>query len=127
MVNEEKKINISEYNIQKTFHEWCGKQDFILLSWHCPNGFTSNGKNANLMKRIGLRNGCPDYWLITSKPELLVIEFKKRGGVVSKEQKEFLSILDRVGIANKICYSAFEASSWVRERMGIKLNGNRNV
>ena len=117
-------INTNEYQIQKTFHDWCKKQDFILASWHVPNGFTSNAKQGFFMKQIGLLKGVFDYWVITNKPEILAIEFKDNKGKLSQDQIKFKEILDKANIPNAVCRSPFEASTFVRERMGVEVKRN---
>ena len=110
-------VNNNEYQIQKVFHEWCKKQPFVLTSWHCPNGFTSNAKQGFFMKQIGLLKGVYDYWVIINKPAILAIEFKKQGGTISKEQIEFGKVLEKANIPHKVCYSAFEATQFVKKIM----------
>ena len=110
-------VNNNEYQIQKLFHDWCQKQDFILASWHVPNGFTSNAKNGYLMKQIGLLRGVFDYWVITNKPEIMAIEFKTDKGELSQDQIKFKEVLDKANIPNAICRSPFEATQFVKERM----------
>lgn len=108
---------MSEYQIQKIFHDWCKKQNFILASWHCPNGFTSNAKQGFFMKQIGLLKGVFDYWVITDKPEILAIEFKDSQGRLSQDQIKFKAILDKAKIPNAVCRSPFEATQFVKKIM----------
>ena len=106
--------NISEYTIQQTFHNWCKKQDFILASFHVPNGLTSNAKQGLFMKKIGLLKGVWDYWIITNKPEIVVIEFKDNKGSLTKEQEWFGNVLEKANIRHKVCRSSFEAVQFLK-------------
>lgn len=110
-------VNNNEYQIQKLFHDWCKKQDYILASWHVPNGFTSNAKQGFFMKQIGLLKGVFDYWVITDKPEILAIEFKDSQGRLSQDQIKFKAILDKAKIPNAVCRSPFEATQFVKKIM----------
>ena len=112
---QEVMTKIDEFTIQKTFKDWCDKQDFILEHWHVPNGFTSNAKHAHLMKMQGLKAGVWDYWVITNKPELIVIEFKTAVGELSEQQKKFEQVLIKAKIKHKVCRSSFEAASFIKE------------
>ena len=108
------RYKINEYQIQKTFHDWCKKQDFILTSWHCPNGFTSNAKQGFFMKQIGLLAGVWDYWLILNNGTLAVIEFKCGDNKLSEAQIKFEKVLNVANIPHKVCYSSFEAVEFVK-------------
>lgn len=107
----------TEFQIQKTFCEWCNRQDFIALHWHVPNGMHSSSKEGSLFKQQGLRKGIPDYWVLLKNKRLIVIEFKTEVGKPSKEQKEVLQILTDCNIPNKICRSSHEAVLFIRENL----------
>ena len=106
---------IDELTIQKTFKAWCDKQNFILSHWHVPNGFTSNSKQAHLMKLQGLRPGVWDYWVILNNGKLLVIEFKTEIGKLSNEQLEFEKVLFQAKIPHTVARSSFEAANFVKQ------------
>ena len=106
---------IDEFTIQKTFKDWCDKQEFILSHWHVPNGFTSNPKQARLMKMQGLRPGVWDYWLILKNGKLLEIEFKTEVGKLSKEQLEFEKVLLQAKIPHTVARSSHEAVLFVKQ------------
>ena len=108
---------ISEFEIQKTFHQWCLKQDFILFSFHVPNGLKSTAKDASLLKQIGLRKGVLDYWIILKTGKILAIEFKNTKGFLTREQKQFIKILDYCKIPNRVCRSAYEAVQFVKKQL----------
>ena len=108
---------LSEDQIQITFKNWCDKQDFIALHWHVPNGMHSNSKEGAYFKKMGLKKGIPDYWVLLKSGKLLVIEFKKPNGTVSQEQQKILKILTILNIANKVCYSSHEAVLFIKENI----------
>lgn len=108
------KKSISEYNIQKIFCCWCNQQESVLAHWHVPNGMTSDAKQGKLMKMIGLKKGVWDYWLITNKGTLVVIEFKDDKGKLSKEQIEFEKALTFAKIPHAVCRSAYDAVKFVQ-------------
>lgn len=108
---------MNEFEIQKTFKDWCDKQNFILLHWHVPNGMKSSVKDGFNFKQIGLKKGIPDYWVLLKNKRLIVIEFKSNKGSLSEEQKKILEILDFCNIPNKVCKSAHEAVLFVKDNL----------
>ena len=105
-----------EYNIQKTFHDWCGKQPYILEHWHVPNGMKASSKACTMMKKIGLHKGVCDYWVLLDNNKLLVIEFKNSNGVLSTEQKVFIQHLKQANIPVMVCRTPFEATTFVKQQ-----------
>jgi hypothetical protein len=64
-------------------------------------------------KMMGVRPGIPDYLVVTAK-ELLFIEMKRtKGGVVGKEQKEWLKFLTAIGVQAVVCKGAEEAITFL--------------
>ena len=112
---------LSEYQIQKTFHEWCRKQPFILECWHVPNGMKASSKACTMMKQIGLHKGVCDYWILLENGILLAIEFKADNGVLSKEQRTFIMHLAQCNIPVAVCRSTFDAVSFVKNQLNKKL------
>ena len=111
-----------EDRIQIDFVNWLDKQPYILTRFHVANERATSARQGAYLKKKGVLAGVWDIWVVTSKPELLVIEFKYGNNTLSDAQKKFEKILEKVNIPHKVCYSAFEASSWVRERMGVDIN-----
>lgn len=105
---------MNEFDIQKTFHDWCCKQSYILEHWHVPNGMHSSAKACSLMKKIGLRKGVCDYWILLNNKKLLAIEFKDACGELSLEQQRFIKHLNECEIPVAVCRSPFEASMFVK-------------
>ena len=112
---------LSEYQIQKTFHEWCRKQPFILECWHVPNGMKASSKACAMMKQIGLHKGVCDYWILLSNKKLIAIEFKNDKGILSNEQKAFIKHLQQCDIPTAVCYSTFDAVLFVKNQLNKKL------
>ena len=106
---------MSEFQIQMDFHNWCKKQDFILESWHVPNGIKASPEACAMMKKIGLHKGVCDYWLLLKNNMIVAIEFKNDKGVLSNEQKVFIRHLEECNIPVAVCRSAFEATTFVKQ------------
>lgn len=69
-----------------------------------PNAAKRGYKLAAMMTAEGMRKGIPDMFI----PELrLFIEMKRRkGGVVSPEQKEWIEYLRSIGYQAEVCRGA---------------------
>ena len=81
-----------------------------------PNGGKRHIKTALAMKQEGVSKGFPDVFLPVpnSKFHGLFIEMKRqKGGVVSKEQKEWLEYLNTVGYQATVCKGFLEAKEVV--------------
>ena len=90
------------------------------LKWfHVPNGGFRAKATASALKAEGVKAGVPDILIITlandGKPT--AIELKRRkGGRVSKEQKEWIEVLTANGWECKVCKGADEAKEFIDER-----------
>lgn len=104
-----------EYEIQKTFHDWCCRQQDVLEHWHVPNGIKASAKACAMMKKIGLKKGVCDYWVLLNNGILAAIEFKAAAGVLSNEQKRFIAHLELCHIPVAVCYSAYEATRFIKK------------
>lgn len=105
---------MTEFDIQKTFHDWCTKQGFILESWHVPNGFKASPQACAMMKKIGLHKGVCDYWVLLANGVLAAIEFKTTTGSLSVDQKRFIKHLQYCKIPTQVCRSAYEAVQFIK-------------
>ena len=119
----------SEYEECKIFVQWLRLNN--IPHSHCANESQSGGKNAIIrgakLKAIGQSKGVFDYDIyipvkgIMNKVdcyELIKIEMKRRkGGVVSPEQKSWMKIYELAGIPCKICKGADEAIEFVKEHL----------
>lgn len=108
-------MKISEFQIQRDFHNWCKKQSFVIESWSVPNGFKASPQACQMMKLTGLHNGVCDYWFILQNGIIGAIEFKTDTGQLSKQQVEFINNLKHVNIPVKVCRSTFDAVNFVKK------------
>lgn len=97
--------------------------------FHCPNEVGGQTKALKIraikMKRLGVARGVPDLFVfvpikgVTGEVDSyqpLAIEMKRRKySTTSKEQKEWLEILELAGIPCKVCKGADEAIAFVNE------------
>lgn len=87
----------------------------IVFSHTAQETYTKSWKQKNKNKRMGVRSGVPDYLIVTKK-KLLFIEMKrKKGGVVSKAQKEWIKAINGVG-GNAVVCRGFEEAKKVIEK-----------
>lgn len=110
---------MNEFNIQKTFHDWCCKQPYILEHWHVPNGFKASPQACAMMKKIGLHKGVCDYWVLLDNDKLIAVEFKTQTGTLSNEQKVFIKHLQQCHIPAAVCRTPFEAANFVKQQYNI--------
>lgn len=109
-------VEPSEDQIQATFIKL-----LPLLSWkhgsiwqwgfHCPNGGSRNPREALKLKRMGVKPGVPDWILPLPRngKQGFAIEFKSRRGVVTKEQRAYLTFLEFQGWQVHVLRDAREA------------------
>jgi hypothetical protein len=74
--------------------------------FHVPNGGSRNVIEAVKLKRMGVKPGVPDIWVVIPRGKYcgLIIELKRtKGGVVSDDQKRWLSYLQSAGWYTCIC------------------------
>lgn len=108
----------TEHMEQVTLVAWFARQHPQHRLFSIPNGATLAGaahtraKQVERLKAEGMSNGVPDLFLPipTSSHHGLFIEMKRqKGGVLSKEQKEWLSYLNDMGYLAKRCNGWLEA------------------
>jgi len=100
---------MTEHDEQAAFVEW--------LEWHgipvfaIPNGSNKSKAAAAKFKAEGLRAGVPDLMIPvpTDRYAGLFIEMKSDKGTLSKEQKEWLSMLADMRYATAACWGVDEA------------------
>lgn len=130
----ERNIIPFEEDEQIAFVQWCRLRHIpIHHSGNEIGGSTPAMKARALkMKKMGTSKGFPDLLLmlpitgITGEVDayqLAAIEMKrKKGGVVSPEQKEWLEMMELAGIPCAVCRGADEAikqvESWLKEIAG---------
>lgn len=110
-----------EYEECTTFVEWLDWQitlGTVILYTHIPSEtFTKSWAIKIKNKRMGVRKGFPDYFIITRK-RAIAIEMKRiKGGAVSLEQDAWLEALERVDIPAKVCKGMAEAAAFVLQHV----------
>lgn len=109
--------NLSEYDEQKILVKWL--RDNKIKCASSGNGFALNTKDNVMymakLKASGLSKGFPDLEVFIGNGKSLYIEMKrKKGGVVSEEQKKWIDWLNGNGYSAKVCHGADEAIEYVR-------------
>lgn len=99
----------SETDEQITVVEWCEAMRIPIA--HIPNEGKRSPVAGRIMKRMGLRKGFPDLFVPLPKGGFhgLLIEMKAKGGKTTKEQEEWLDLLNQNGYAVTIAFGADEA------------------
>lgn len=70
-----------------------------------------NQKRKNSL--MGTRKGVPDYLVVTNRHVLFIEMKRQRGGVVSKEQQEWVDNINKVGGKADISYGFDEAKEFI--------------
>ena len=116
----------TELQEQITIFKWINenKQKYPMLNY-CNaslNGVRLSIGQSAIAKRSGLIKGYPDIFLPYKVNEYsgLFIELKRvRGGVVSPEQKDFLSFLNKQGFKAVVCKGSKEAIDTIKSYLNI--------
>lgn len=90
----------------------------LALLYHVPNGGSRHPVEAARMKAQGVKPGVPDLCLPAARHGChgLYIEMKrKKGGVVSPEQREWLAALTAQGYRAIVCRGAEAAIDAIKE------------
>lgn len=99
--------------------------DFTGLLWlHIPNERKAKPQYIAKLKRLGMKPGAPDILIFVPTPcgnfAGLAIELKRRkGGVVSDNQKEWLQGLRNCEWKAVVCKGADEAIQAIEETYGV--------
>lgn len=100
---------------QAAFVQWLrlkGYKHFRVPNETYTNSWRQKAKN----KALGVVSGVPDLFVLVNG-QMVAVEMKRRkGGVVSASQMEWLKALEEVGIAGRVCKGAEEAIEFVTER-----------
>lgn len=90
----------------------------IKLFTHIPNStFTKLWSVKVKNKRMGVRAGFPDYFILTNKKPIIIEMKRIVGGIVSNEQNEWISELNNTGILTRVCYGLDEAMQFINENI----------
>ena len=108
---------VSEHKEQVAVVTWCRKRNILIFA--IPNGGKRSRLEAICMKREGVLAGIPDLQIILPGQKVIWIEMKKRkGGSVSKVQKEIHAKLQELGHLVCVAKGAKEAVEYIKEIMG---------
>ncbi len=105
-----------ESQAQAAVFQWAelhrNKYPQLRMMFAVPNGGKRSVITASIMKREGVKRGVPDILLLHASNGFhgLAIEMKKdKGGVVSPDQKAWISSLTEEGYCARVCHGSFEA------------------
>lgn len=121
-----RKLEASEHDIQSAFFKWvklAEKTNPVLrLMFAVPNAGKRGYKTAAMMIAEGLRSGVPDMLLPVARGGFtgLAIEFKKPGGKLSENQKEFIDLLVKEGWLVVVMTDTEAAIRTVKDYLNIK-------
>lgn len=80
---------------QITFVKWFERTYQEVLIFHIPNGGKRSITQAMKFQKMGVKPGIPDLYIPAWR---LWIEMKRRkGGVLSKDQKDIIAYLETIG------------------------------
>ena len=94
------------------------KYPALRMLFAVPNGGKRSIITATILKREGCKRGVPDILLLHASKGFhgLAIELKKeKGGVVSPEQKQWISNLTDEGYAAHVCKGSEQAINTIKE------------
>ena len=93
------------------FYDWIIHKGYDAFCFHVANERKTNYMMGHLLKRKGVKKGVSDYFFLRASQGYhgLVIELKTNTGVLSKEQKEFLEVMNKEQYLALMCCSSDEA------------------
>ena len=112
----------SETTEQIELINWAGRweryEPALKLMYHVPN--EGKRQNGSVLKAMGLRSGVPD--LALPYPSVhghhgLYIEMKYNKNTTTKEQREYVHMLQAAGYRAAVAYSAQEAKDIIRSHL----------
>lgn len=118
----------SELKEQAKFVQWCREMGHMVCAT-AQSTYTDSWKALNQNKMAGVVRGFPDLAVIIDgkyredyKSKLVFVEMKRtKGGVVSKEQKEWLLALSHCyGVSAMACKGFEEAKKYIEYFMEVK-------
>lgn len=120
-----KKLEPSEHDIQSAFFRWVRIAEkvhpVLCTMFAVPNAGKRGYKTAAMLIAEGLRKGVPDIIFPVARSGFagLAIEFKKPGGKLSTEQKEFIPRLTSENWLVVVQTDSEEAIRIVKNYLGI--------
>ncbi len=109
---------MSESMEQILFVNWMRKTHKEHRIFHIPNGGHRNKATAGKLKAEGVSAGVPDLFIPSLR---LFIEMKDLKGVVSKEQKNWLTYLASVGYSVAVCHGFEDAKLLIIEFLQLNI------
>lgn len=96
-------INPLEHDECVTFVAWLKSRQLKFA--HIPNEtFTKSWKQKRKNKEEGVSSGLPDYIIITPRGLLFIEMKRKKGGVISPTQREWINALNEInGVQAQVC------------------------
>ena len=91
------------------------------LFWHTPNSGKLSPNKATRLKKMGVKAGIPDLFLLYDG-QLLGIELKIKGGRLSDAQKDLHPLLEAQGCLVGVCRSIWDVEAFLAPRMPLKGN-----
>ena len=110
---------VKEDDIQKWIFAWAeansGRYPELKTLYHIPNEGMRTFAQTNWLKSLGMKKGVPDICLPVRRRNYgaLYIELKTPKGRLSKEQKEWIDLLNRTGNLAVVCRCFEEAISTI--------------
>lgn len=106
----------TEHDEQVTLCQWL---DIVGVTYYAvPNGSNKSHTAQRKFKAEGLKPGVPDIVCLFDGGVSVYIEMKRRkGGTVSKEQKEWQQRLHLLGFEAHICKGAAEAIAVIEKHL----------
>ncbi|MCE7073679.1 VRR-NUC domain-containing protein [Dyadobacter sp. CY327] len=94
------------------------------IFWGDMGGMKTTVRTASKAKALGLEQGIPDLFLMFPGHRLVCIELKRKGGVVSGEQKKKHAAMQEMGFPVYVVKAKTPADGWsqvltILQRYGI--------
>lgn len=88
-----------------------------LPHFHVPNStYTKSWSQKRKNNRLGVVPGPPDLFIVVGG-KLCAVEMKrKKGGVISPYQKEWIDILNNAGVETVVCRGSKEAIDFIKKK-----------
>lgn len=104
------KYRSTEHDEQVALFEWAALHRATYpelgLLFAIPNGGKRHIGTARKLKAEGVKAGVPDLFLPAPRAQYhgLFLELKRKGGVITVEQRSWLTYLAEQGYATSVCY-----------------------
>lgn len=115
----------SEHDEQVALFEWASLSSRFIpeleLMFAIPNGGHRHISVAKRLKKEGVKSGIPDIFLPCYRGTYigLWIEMKSKNGMVSENQKTWISRLTQEGYKVKVCYGFDDAKEAILEYLSL--------